>query len=251
MRKKDIEKLINSITLDAENLGYKFSHEVKDNINLYYFFVKESNQCLFTQYIRFMRPNFLKCDSEISVSNKQISSLIKTISPNCLINSYTNGGYDISENETFSILKFALGAYIYHEKILTGEHKFQWNRINMYNITIDREPISLELKSKEIIDTYFKPVVNNLIPQLDSISKIDAIINNFNELKLPDVEPPTLSICFPYSQQFVMGLLLANYLNRADKIQLTTKYLELAASYGEDDYGYIELLKKAGRFYNN
>ena len=86
MRRKEIEsKLIKIIASNAENLGYKFSYEVTGKINSYYFFVIESNQCLFTQYIRFMKPNFLKCDSEISVSNNQISSLIKTISPNCLI----------------------------------------------------------------------------------------------------------------------------------------------------------------------
>ena len=231
--------------------GYKFSYEVTGKINSYYFFVIESNQCLFTQYIRFMKPNFLKCDSEILVSNNQISSLIKTISPNCLIKSYTNGGYDISENEIFSILKFALGGYIHHDYKSTGELQCQWNRTNIHNVIIDREPINLELKSKEIIDNYFKPVINNLIPQLNSLSKIDAILNNFNELKLPDVEPPALSICFPYSQQLVMGLLLANILNRKDKAQLTKKYLELASTYGEDNYGYIELLVKAGLFYKS
>ena len=78
-------ELLKYIIADAENLGYKFSYEVTGKINSYYFFVIESNQCLFTQYIRFMKPNFLKCDSEILVSNNQISSLIKTISPNCLI----------------------------------------------------------------------------------------------------------------------------------------------------------------------
>jgi len=62
---------------------------------------------------------------------------------------------------------------------------------------------------------------------------------------------PALSICFPYSQQLVMGLLLANILNRKDKVQLTKKYLELASTYGEDDYGYIELLVKAGLFYKS
>ncbi|HRG29369.1 MAG TPA: hypothetical protein PLJ00_15835 [Chitinophagales bacterium] len=48
-----------------------------------------------------------------------------------------------------------------------------------------------------------------------------------------------------------MGLLLANILNRKDKAQLTKKYLELASTYGEDNYGYIELLVKAGLFYKS
>lgn len=253
MNRKLIEKnIIENVGDILRPYGFNIDDEKKDLPNTYYFFSKAKSDFLYSQYLRFMKPNFIKCDSEIKISNKCISELVKKINPTCQIKDYTNGGLPMFENESFSILKIGIDKYVHPDNVNDIKSGYEWDRMSSQKIYIDdKQPINYENKAVEIVNTFFNPILEKIIPQTDSLVKIDAILNDFKELKQEKEEPPVLSICFPYSQQLAMGLILANYTNREDKKELTEKYVSLATEYGEDDYGYLDLLFKAAKYFQN
>lgn len=156
------------------------------------------------------------------------------------------------EKGEFSIFKVALNKYMHPKNAEDIKKGYEWSGMYSHTISIDeQQPINYEKKAKEIVQTFFNPVIEKIIPQTDSLEKMDAILNNFKELKEAIEEPPVLSVCFPYSQQLAMGLILANYTNRKDKKEVTEKYISLAKEYGEDDYGYLDLLFKAANYFQN
>lgn len=68
MSKKKIEsELLKHIIPLLEPMGFKFDFDKRELTNSYYFFTKETESFKYIQYLRFMKPNFIKCDSELKI----------------------------------------------------------------------------------------------------------------------------------------------------------------------------------------
>jgi hypothetical protein len=245
MTRNKLEKeLIIEINKLVKQYGFEFKSEIKSSSNHYYFFEKNEKDYKYIQYLRFKKPNFISCDSEIKIFNKNVTELIKKIKSDCVFYTYTNGGVENFESDEYSLFSIEMDKFIHPKNSKSSIEGFEWNRMLSESIYVNEGKVDVLKKAKEIVEAFFTPLIHLIIPKIDTLNKIDNILNNFNELEVKNTEPPALSICFPLSQQYLMGLLIAHITNRSDKDFITEKYKELAENYGEDSFGYIDMIFK-------
>ncbi|MBS1613494.1 MAG: hypothetical protein JST49_11795 [Bacteroidetes bacterium] len=252
LKRAQIEKgIVKQLTAKLNTYGYKYIENKKGVSNTYYLFELESNGFVYRQQLRFIKPNFLQYDSLVTISSPQLSNETKRIDPTYSVTRYYSAWED-NETEDFSICEIEMNHYC-HPDNKEARKSFMWNRMKSLSVPITELVSEDDLSkiSEEVYAIFFKPVLEEIVPATNSLSKIDAILNNLPQLSEADAEIPPLSICSPYSQQLVFGLILANYLNRSDKSLISAKYKAEADKYDEDSYGYIDLLHKAYSFYGN
>lgn len=250
MTRKQLEKkIVTSISL--WNGEYQMKKEETSNRSQhFYFFEIKKNNMTYEQILRFVRPHFICYDSTIYAHNEEIDKLILKIDPFIEIRRYY-AGVPFFEKQSFSIFGLSLHHYMAPENANRRE-SFEWNKMFLADTCIRKENITIKDTpdiTQDVVNTFFRPVIEEIIPKTDSLDKIDSFLNDLPELKKSGVEPPIVSAFYPYQQQIVMGLILANYLERADRKELTEKYLELASNYKEDASGYIDLLYKAADYF--
>jgi hypothetical protein len=221
-----------------------FVKEVEDNPHRYFIFSLNRGDFVYHFSLRFYKPNFIKYNVNFSFSNNSISSLVQQINPQTLEN-----------NEEWIMCNMNLNDFLTESNKDSILHGFKWVGDGSLEAYVDNIPINKErlpIIAQEMYETFFKPVLFRIIPALNTLEKIDKILNNLPELRQNNSELPLLtSLWHPHSHQLVLGVILANYLNRPDKLQITDKYLKLAEEYGEDDYGYINLLHDAVKYFRS
>ncbi len=251
MTKKKIEaEILKQMLPHMETIGFIYEENKRELTNSYYYFNKNQGEFTYRLCLRFMKSHYIKCDAVLTLYNKQISALIKEIDPSCTILQYTQGGLEDFESEDYTIFRFNLNAYLDPRNSDEIEQGYQWVRVYEIDFYVDdKEPVNYEAKANQLLETYFIPVIHKILPRTNQLKELDAILNNFDELRSEKLEPPVVSACFPSAQQYVMGLILANHLDRPDKAELTAKYVALANEYGEDSFGYLNLLYKAAEYF--
>ena len=244
MNRRQFEKrIITNINESLEDGLFKKGKSIDDASNHYYYFNASKGDIRYKQFIRFSKPNYLSYDSNVDVYSQEINNLILSIDPDTQIQR-DNYGYLFSELGSYCILRFGLQHYT-HPENRDLLKKYRWKRTKINLKYVEKKSLTegdVPKISKELYATFFRPVIDEIIPRTDTLEKIDAILNNLPELKEPVIKPPVLSVCFPYLQQLTMGLLVANYLDRPDKKELTEKYMELAKTYENDRFGYLNLI---------
>jgi len=177
--------------------------------------------------IIFIKPNFLKYDNYLSVSSPETTEVIRSLDPSF------NG-------EIWKILSIRLNSYL-HPKNSDGYHNS--NETIDKNIETEPDTAGIEDLSNDLFQTYFLPCINRIIPETNSLVKIDSLLNqvpNLMELNKAikiRVHSETLV------HQVLAGAIIAKLVDSPNYGFVAKRYLAYAEKFPLGKIGDIDLMR--------
>lgn len=194
-------------------------------------------------------------DVNLKIYNKNFSALVRKIDSRAIV--YRDDYFGLTEEKKdFTIMDIPFSSYLSLENKNAIENGFSWNRTAFTRVKIKRDgdvaENEIDIVARKIFEMYFISTMESIIPRTNSLEKIDAIVNDLPDILKEGSEIPTVSAFYPRLHQFFVAIILANYLERKDRRELTERYLhEMDISHYElgDNYGYVAIIKKAVQYF--
>lgn len=228
---------------------------LKDKTPSTFLFEKIDGNFLYGQRFRFTKSHYVAFDSTLNVYNQKFSDLILKIDPFAKVYRFNKGGESLEEVADFTIMEFRLEHYTAPENREAIKNGFQWSGMCTNNTKIWRDgkvlDEDIEPTANAVFSEYFVPVIETIIPRINSLDKIDSIVNDVPGLLDENINIDTiiLSPFSPVAHRYLVGIVLANYFDRKDKERLTARYEEILRMYPNDMYGYVPLSIKAIEYF--
>jgi len=234
-RKETEKKLIEIFSKKFERLNFKFIKE--DGYSSNHSFEFATDVGLFHYELSFGTSNRwgnLTFGSGLNIAHAAITDIYKQIDP----------GYDY---EYFYPLQIGLNAYIHPSN---GIYKYTHDAVEMdIKHTLLSKPI--EAVANDLFTLFYAPMFDTLIPSLDSIEKLDGIINGFPDVFNYEKDLHTIQYSNGLADQFIIGLITAKLLGRPDYSKLADRYLYEYKEYAPGSVECADLLRKAVAMFEN
>jgi hypothetical protein len=178
--------------------------------------------------IGFIRPNFLKYSNYLSVSSPQVTEEYMKVDP-----VFTGRWRILSFNlDTFLNPQNADGFYN------TG------NTTGTYITKTPESEEELERNAAELYNVYFKPVIEQIVPQTNSLAKLDHLLSGSKAIY--DVNKPLKIRVYSDTlvRQVLASVLVAKVVNRPNYPELVKRYLKYAEKFEPGRIADIDFFRK-------
>ncbi|WP_308993067.1 hypothetical protein QLS71_011275 [Mariniflexile litorale] len=227
MARKKLEALINlTISKHVESFGFKLIKEdFSSKFNHLVTFEYTTGDFKIDLEIRYMKPNYLKTQVQLKIYFFKINEILKPIFPAYLPNGIPTINLDIDD-----YLKA-------NGKLMEADYHLQIDDDNGYT------NVNYELKASEIVKRYFICVIKDILPKIDSHSKLFNTINEADLFIGNDIKLSPL--CFPIQFQICSGLALCAIIDDKNNPQLIEKYMDyMNTEFKEGEDELIDNLKR-------
>lgn len=254
-RIKLLDWIIEYVASMVEPYGYRFVGKDKDGFPFpLHVFERVDGEMIYKQIVRFTQPNYIGYSSKVRICNEDISLLVKKIA-NRSGSSFNS--YMTKHIENFFLCEIDLETYTHPVNKDAIKQGFQWNymKLNSKYIMVtskDATMIDVERIAKDIVSVYFKPVAKEIIGETNTLAKIDRIVNGYFELGEDIQKWPNYGIFRGFLHQLSSSVILANYLDKSNKREITASCLNLSKECaGSGSVDYDLLILAVNYFYGN